>query len=85
MSNLESARNGWIIRGAGVFFALLAIGFTVMDFVTGSWAWPINLITLACGFVNWHLGTKMIRQTRAHRQFMERHRAEIARLRGDLP
>lgn len=84
MSNLESTRSGWFFRGLGVFFMLLAIGLTVMDLIFDSAIWPVNLVTLGCGFWCFHIGTRMIRSARKHRQFMEAHRAEIARLRRDL-
>lgn len=74
MTALESTRPGWIGRAIGAGFILAAIGLTVWDLLTpGGIVW-LNLITLAAGVVNFHLGTIRIRRAREHHEFMERHR-----------
>jgi hypothetical protein len=84
MSNLESTRPGWISRAIGAGFILLAIGLTVWDLqAPGGIVW-LNLITLAAGVVNFHLGTIRIRRAREHHEFMERHR-QLMETHRDLP
>jgi hypothetical protein len=84
MSNLESTRPGWIGRAVGAGFILAAIGLTVWDLLTpGGIVW-LNVITLAAGMVNFHLGTIRIRRAREHHEFMERHR-QLIETHRDLP
>jgi len=74
MTAMESTRPGWIGRAIGGGFILLAIGLTVWDLqATGGIVW-LNLITLAAGVVNFHLGTIRIRHAREHHEFMEEQR-----------
>ena len=84
MSNLESTRPGWIGRAIGVGLILLAIGLTVWDLLVPTGVVWLNLITLAAGVVNFHLGTIRIRRAREHHEFMERQRQLIETPR-DLP
>jgi hypothetical protein len=76
MSDPESTRPGWISRALGIGWILLAIGLTVWD-LQGHVRWIawLNIITLAAGVVNFHLGTIRIRRAREHHEFMEAHRA----------
>ncbi len=83
MADLESTRPGWVLRGLGAFFMLLAIGLVTWDFIDFNWIWPVNIVTSAAGAFNWHLGTKRIERPGEQHEFMERNRGEIARLRGE--
>jgi hypothetical protein len=80
MTDLESTRPGWIGRAIGVSFILAAIGLTAWDLSAPSLRWIawFNIVTLAAGVVNFHLGTVRIRTARKHHESMEELRRQWA-------
>ncbi len=67
---------GWISRAIGVGFILLANVLAIRNLLIPApwWYFPLNLLMLIGGALNFHLGTVRIRKARRHHEFMEEQR-----------